>query len=232
MSLPKIKRTIFELELPSTGEKINYTPFSVKEEKILLVAQESKDIEQSILSVKQIVNNCLIDKSVDELSMFDLEYVLLLLRSKSVDNTVKFSIKDPETEESHELEFDLDTVKVTKDESHSKEIRLDDDYVLYMRYPTINEFLLMMENKTDPETNYKIMLNCMDKLVTEDEVYKLAELEKDEVEKFLDSLDASVVKKMEKFFTTMPKMRHEITYTNSLGNEKTFVIEGLETFFI
>ena len=98
-TLPKIQNPIFELELPSTGEKVKYRAFTVKEEKILLIAQESNDIDQSILSIKQVVNNCLIDKSIDDLSMFDLEYVLLTLRSKSVDNAVMFAIKDPDTGE-------------------------------------------------------------------------------------------------------------------------------------
>ena len=98
-TLPKIKNPIFELELPSTGEKIKYRTFTVKEEKILLIAQETKDVEQAILSIKQVVNNCLIDKKIEDLSMFDLEYILITLRSKSVDNAVAFSIKDPETEE-------------------------------------------------------------------------------------------------------------------------------------
>jgi hypothetical protein len=231
--LPKIQNPIFELELPSNGERIKYRTFTVKEEKILLIAQETNDIDQSILSIRQVVNNCLIDKSVDELSMFDLEYVLLTLRSKSVDNAVMFAIKDPDTGEKIELELDLNDVKVTKDESHNKEIRVTDDFVLYMRYPTINEFLDMMKaSQDDTNANFAIMISCMDKLVGNDEVYKFSEFTPAEIEAFAEDLDSNAVKKIKHFFETMPTLRHEMKYKNKNGDEKTFVIEGMQTFFI
>ncbi len=231
--LPKIQNPIFELKLPSSGEKIKYRTFTVKEEKILLIAQETNDIDQSILSIRQVVNNCLIDKSVDDLSMFDLEYVLLTLRSKSVDNAVMFAIKDPDTNERIELELDLNDVKVTKDETHSKEIKVTDDFVLYMRYPTINEFLdLMKAGQDDANANFAIMINCMDKLVGNDEVYKFSEFTPAEIEAFAEDLDSIAVKKLKHFFETMPTLRHEMKYKNKNGDEKTFVIEGMQTFFI
>ena len=232
-SLPKIQQPIFELELPSSGDKVKYRTFTVKEEKILLIAQETKDIDQAILSIKQVVNNCLIDKSVDELSMFDLEYVLLTLRSKSVDNAVAFAIKDPETDERVELELDLNDVQITKGENHSKEIRVTDDFVLCMRYPTINEFLALMKaDSNDTNANFQIMIDCMDKLVGNDEVYKFIDFSAAEIEAFADDLDASAVKKIKQFFETMPTLRHELKYTNKNGKEQTFVIEGMQTFFI
>lgn len=232
-TLPKIQNPIFELELPSTGEKVKYRAFTVKEEKILLIAQESNDIDQSILSIKQVVNNCLIDKSIDDLSMFDLEYVLLTLRSKSVDNAVIFAIKDPDTEEKVELELDLNDVKITKDEEHTKDIRVTDDFVLYMRYPTINEFLsLIKAGKDDTNANFEVMISCMDKLVGDEEVYKFSEFSPEEIEAFAEDLDANTVKKIKRFFETMPTLRHELKYINKNGDEKTFVIEGMQTFFI
>jgi hypothetical protein len=232
-TLPKIKQPIFELTLPSSGEKINYRTFTVKEEKILLIAQETKDIDQAILSIKQVVNNCLIEKSVDDLSMFDLEYILLTLRSKSVDNAVSFAIKDPETKERVELELDLNEVKIVKGESHTKDIKVTEDFVLYMRYPTINEFLsLMKAGADDTNANFKIMIDCMDKLVSSDEVYKFKDFSAAEIEAFADDLDASAVKKIKNFFETMPTLRHEMKYTNKNGKEQTFVIEGMQTFFI
>jgi hypothetical protein len=231
--LPKIQKPIFELELPSTKEKIKYTTFTVKEEKILLIAQESNDIDQSILSIKQVVNNCLVDKDINELSMFDLEYILLTLRSKSVDNAIAFSIKDPETEEKIELELDLNDVQVSVKEGHAKEIRVNDDFVLYMRYPTINEFVsLMKAGVDDSDANFQIMIDCMDKLVGSDEVYKFSEFSQAEIEAFADDLDSNAVKNIKKFFETMPTLRHEMKYTNKNGKEQTFVIEGMQTFFI
>lgn len=232
-TLPKIQNPIFELELPSSGEKIKYRTFTVKEEKILLIAQETNDIDQSILSIRQVVNNCLIDKNVDDLSMFDLEYILLTLRSKSVDNAVMFAIKDPDTGERIELEIDLNDVKVTKDDTHKKEIRVTDDFTLYMRYPTINEFLeLMKSGQDDVNANFATMISCMDKLVGNDEVYKFSEFTPAEIEAFAEDLDSIAVKKIKHFFETMPTLRHEMKYKNSNGDEKTFVIEGMQTFFI
>ena len=231
--LPKIQNPIFELELPSSGERIKYRTFTVKEEKILLIAQETNDIDQSILSIKQVVNNCLIDQNIDDLSMFDLEYVLLTLRSKSVDNAVMFAIKDPDTNERIELELDLNDVKVTKDDTHKKEIIVTDDFTLYMRYPTINEFLeLIKSGQGDANADFAIMISCMDKLVGNDEVYKFSEFTPAEIEAFAEDLDSSAVKKIEHFFETMPTLRHEMKYKNSNGDEKTFVIEGMQTFFI
>lgn len=231
-SLPKIQKPLFCLELPSTGEKVNYRTFTVKEEKILLIAQETDDINQSILSIKQVVNNCLINKNVDDLSMFDLEYVLLTLRSKSVDNSVMFSIKDPDTGERVDLELNLDDVEIVKNENHSKEIKISDDFTLFMRYPTINEFLeLVKENKDDANKDFAIMINCMDKLINDEEVYKFTDFSTEEIEAFADDLDSATVQKIKNFFETMPMLRHEIKYTNKDGKDKTFVIEGLNTFF-
>lgn len=232
-SLPKIQNPIFELELPSSGEKVKYRSFTVREEKILLIAQESEDIDQSILSIKQVVNNCLVDKNVDELSMFDLEFVLLTLRSKSVDNAVMFAIKDPDTGERVELELDLNDVKITKDDSHKKEIKVNDEFTLYMRYPTINEFLeLVKVGQDDVNANFGIMISCMDKLVGNDEVYKFSDFSPAEIEAFAEDLDSSAVKKIKQFFETMPTLRHEMKYKNKNGDEKTFVIEGMQSFFI
>lgn len=233
MALPKIDLPIFELTLPSTGEKIKYRPFTVKEEKILLVGQESEEPAQQILASKQVVNNCLIDKDISELAMFDLEYILLVLRSKSVDNTVKFSVTDPDTEEKVPLELDLDKVIITRDEEHSREIRVNQDYVLYLKYPTIDQLIKMMEmDQKDPLVNYTVMVSCLDKIASEDEVYSFKDYTQEEIDQFMESLQGDIVKKIEKFFSTMPKIRHEIKYKNKNDVEKTFVIEGMRTFFM
>ena len=232
MALPKIDLPIFELELPSTGEKIKYRPFTVKEEKILLVAQESKDATQEILASKQIVNNCLVDKDVSDLAMFDLEYILLILRSRSVDNNIGFNIKDPDTEENIKLMLDLDKVSLTRFDEHTNEIVVNDDYVLYLRYPTIDEFIKIVETDVnDPLLNYLLMVSCLEKLASEDEVHYFKEYTPEEVDAFMENLDGSVIKQIQKFFETMPKLRHEMNYTNKDGNDKTFVIEGMRSFF-
>jgi hypothetical protein len=230
--LPKIDLPIFETTLPSTGEKIKYRVFTVKEEKILLVASESNDPEQNVLAIKQVLNNCLIDTDASKLAMFDMEYMLLLIRARSVENGVKFSIVDPDTNEQVDLELDLDEVKVTKDPNHTNQVPINDDYVLFLRYPTIDEFIKIASiDPSDPLANYVIMISCLDKVASEDEVFEFHKYTQKEIDEFMEGISAPVVKGIQNFFDTMPKLRHEISYKNSNGDEKTFVIEGINSFF-
>lgn len=232
MALPKIDLPIFEAELPSTGELIKYRPFTVKEEKILLVAQESEEAMQQIIAIKQVVNNCLIDKDASELPMFDMEYIILLLRARSVNNTVKFNIMDPDTEENIELELDIDKVKVTKEENHINKVMINDDYALILKYPSIDEFIKITQFDTnDPLASYVIMVSCLDKVVSEDEVHDFKDYTAKEIDDFMENISADVVKGIQKFFETMPKLRHEMKYTNKNEDEKTFVVEGIRSFF-
>ncbi len=233
MALPKIDIPIFEMELPSTKKKLKYRPFTVKEEKILLVAQESNDSEQEILAARQVVTNCIIDEDVSKFAMFDLEYVLLVLRSRSVDNTITFQIKDPETEETIQLVIDADNVKFMEDESHTNKIALDGTYTLFLKYPTIDEFTTIIKmDDSDPLVNYFVMISCLDYIASEDEVHYFKDYENTDIDAFMDNLDGGVIKKIQSFFETMPKLRHEMKYKNKEGKEKTFVIEGMRSFFI
>lgn len=233
MSLPKIDLPIYNLELPSTGKKVKIRPFTVKEEKILLTAQESDDPDQMILAVKQIVNNCLIDCTIDSLAVFDMEYLMIMLRAKSVDNKIEFEIKDPDTEEKIKLELDLNKVKVEKDKEHSKEIKISEEYALFLKYPSLDDFSVLLTKETQSaEDSYEVMLSCLDKLVSENEMYKFSDFTKEEVDEFVESLQSDTIKKIKKFFDTMPRVRHEIKYKNSNGDDKTFVIQGTESFFI
>jgi hypothetical protein len=197
------------------------------------VAQESNEPEQTILSIKQVINNCLVDVDVENLAMFDLEYVILLLRSKSVDNNIKFAINDPDTNESIELEIDLNEVKVLRNEEHSKKVKVNDDYTLFLRYPTIQEFIKIAGNDSkDPLTSYLIMISCLDKIASESEVFKFSDYTDKEIDEFMEGLQGDVIKKIKDFFETMPKLRHEMKYKNKDGKEQTFVIEGMRSFFI
>ena len=135
MALPKIDLPLFELVLPSTGKKVKYRPFTVKEEKILLIAQESKDIKQVMLAIKQILGNCLQEINVESLATFDLEYVLLNIRAKSVNDEITFSVKDPDTEEKIELTININEIEIKKFADHDKIIKVSDDFVFLMRYP-------------------------------------------------------------------------------------------------
>jgi hypothetical protein len=233
MSLPKINLPIYQCELPSTQKKIKYVPFSVKEEKILLTAQESKEPEQIMLAIKQILNNCLQDVDVANLAVFDLEYLLIQLRSRSVDNTVEFEVTDPETEEKIKLTLNLADVQVKRTDDHTNKIKISDEYSLFLKYPTIDQFeVLMNVEEQTAEDSYSVMISCLDTLASKDQVFKLKDFSQKEVDEFVESLPSDVIKSIKVFFETMPKVRHEIKYTNSNGTEKTFVLEGTQTFFI
>jgi hypothetical protein len=235
MPLPKISLPIYELTLPSNNKKVKYRPFTVKEEKILLTAQESKEFPQIMNAIKQIVNNCVINYDIDKLALFDLEYIILTLRSKSVDNLIKFKIKDPETEEEVELALDLSDIKIDKKESHTNKIQVSDEYYLFMRYPTIDEFMEIIDesnSKSETDKNYNIMISCMDTLSSETEVHKFSDFTDDEIQDFIDSLTTDVTRKIKDFFDTLPKIRFEIKYKNSLNQDKTFVIQGTQSFFL
>jgi len=239
MPLPRIDQPLFNITIPSTDEVVTYRPFTVKEEKILLIAQESKDIDHIILAIKQIVGNCLQEYNIDKLAMFDIEYILLNMRAKSVDNHVTFNITDPDTDETIELTVDINEIGVKKDPDHSKIIDVSDSIKLKMGYPSIESVKDIVSGydtaKSDHERSgslIDIMTDCIETIVDGEQVYKLQDFSKPEVDAFVDSLDATVLNKIRKFFDTMPVMRFEKEYTTKDGKEKTFVAEGTETFFI
>ncbi len=232
MSLPKIDLPIFELTLPTTGERVKFRPYRVKEEKILLVAQESTDPQEQLLATKQVINNCLIDKDISDLAMIDLEYINIALRARSVDNNVAFTITDPDTEEKIQLTIDLDNVKVIRDESHSNKVKINDEYMLFLKYPTIDAFtkIIGMSPK-DPLLNYFIMVSCLDKVASDDEVYDFSNYTDEQIDEFVENLSGEVISGIQHFFETMPKLRHEMKYKNKNGDDKTFAIEGFRSFF-
>ena len=233
MGLPRIDLPLFELTIPSTNKKVKFRPFTVKEEKILLIAQESNDSKQIVLAIKQILNNCLQGIDVNTLATFDLQYILLNIRAKSVNNEVTFNIKDPDTNETVELVIDINDIEIKRSPEHNKVIKITDTIALQMRYPTI-EYIedLDSEEGKSADDLYKIMVECIESVVDGDQVYKLKDFSEKEVTDFLDSLTADVAMRIKKFFDTMPVMRYEKKYKNKNGVEKTFVAEGMETFFI
>jgi hypothetical protein len=233
MALPKIDLPLNKITLPSDDSEVLYRPFTVKEEKILLVAAESKDPMVEMVAIKQVVNNCLIDKPIEEISMLDLEYIFLKLRASAVNNTAAFTITDPDTNESIPLEMDLENMEILRDPNHSKEVRINDDLVLFLKYPNIDDFTKIIDMEaTDPLVNYVIMVSCLDTLATEDEVHNFADYTPEDIADFMDNLTGDIIKKISNFFDTMPKLRQELKYTNSNEDEKVFVIEGMRSFFI
>lgn len=235
MGLPKIDLPLFEMTLPTTQKVVKYRQYTVKEEKILLVANESKDAMQEILGLKQVVNNCLIDIDVEDLPMVDIEYAYLMLRSKSVDNSLDFNIKDPETDETINLKLEIDDIQLNigDDFVESSRIKLNDDYTLFLKLPNIDNFIKIIEmDPADPLVNYFILISCLDKVASEDEIHEFKNYTRNEIDTFMETLTNAVISQIQKFFENMPRLRHEMKYVNSNGNEKTFVIEGMRTFFI
>ncbi len=235
MALPKIDLPLFELVLPSTGKKVKYRPFTVKEEKILLIAQESKEVKQVILAIKQILGNCLQGIDVETLATFDLEYVLLNIRAKSVNDEITFSVTDPDTEEKVELVININDVEIKKFADHNKIIQVSDDIVFQMKYPSIS-YLEMLKVGEDGEQNdsdsiIAVMKECIGVIAQGDQVFKLEDFTEAEVNDFIESLSSDIVMKIKKFFDTIPVMRYEKKYIDKTGKEKTFVAEGMETFF-
>jgi len=235
MGLPKIDQPLFELTIPSTEQKVTFRPFTVKEEKVLLIAREAGDIDQIVLAVKQIIGNCCNDLDVESLAVFDLEYLMLQIRSKSVNNEVKFTIKDPDTEEEIELKLDIDDIEITRDPNHSKKVVLNDQYYMMMRYPTINELasLQVKEGESEEEVLFNTMIACIETLVddTTDEVYNFNEFSPDEIEEFVEQFTSGTIAELQQFFSSIPKMKYSVDYVNKDGKEKTFTMEGVETFF-
>lgn len=236
MALPKIDQPLFEIEIPSTGKKAKYRPFTVKEEKILLIAQESREQNQILLAVKQIITNCVPDVDVDKLAIFDLEYLILNIRAKSVNNEIDFGFMDPDTEERIDVTVDVNDIKVKFDPDHERKIELNDQYYVMMRYPTLKEVTTLSESaeeSNETEQMFNTMISCIETLVdtTTDEVYKLEEFSSQEVSDFVDGFTSTVVEQLQKFFTTMPKLTHTINYKDKEGKDKVFVVEGMDSFF-
>jgi len=232
ITLPKINLPLFEIEIPSTKQRITFRPFTVREEKILLIAQESKDINQIVIAIQQIINNCANGVNVNELAVFDLEYLLLNIRAKSVTNELSFTIKDAETESDVDLIVDINDIKIHTLEKHSKHIQLDEHNHLIMRYPSLQELRDMTTAGENVESLFNIMIACIDTLISDDSVYKMTDFNKEEIIEFVNNLTSQHIDSIKDFFETMPALRYEKTYINSAGNTKTFVIEGTESFFI
>jgi len=236
MGLPKIDQPLFELTVPSTEKKITFRPFTVKEEKILLIARESEEMAQVVLAVKQIINNCCPDLDVESLAVFDLEYLMLQLRAKSVNNEIKFTITDPDTEEKVDLRVDVDDIEITRNPDHTKKIALNDQYFMMMRYPSINELANLQGLDGDEPAEsvlFDTMISCIETLVDEntDEVYNFAEFSTEEIEEFVSQFNSSTVQQLQNFFATAPKMKYSAPYKDNTGKDKTFNMEGLDTFF-
>ena len=238
MPLPKVSTPTFDLVLPSNGKKIKYRPFLVREEKILIMALESEDMKQITNAVVQILSACILTRGVkiQNLATFDIEYLFLNVRAKSVVENVEVNITCPDDDKtSVQVSIDIDTIKVQKDEDHSTDIVLDDVYTLRMKYPSLTEFIKNNFGSLDEmsvDDTFDLIASCIDQVYSDDESWASEECTKKELTSFVESLNSNQFKKVEKFFETMPKLSHTVKVINPNTNkENEIIIEGLQSFF-
>ena len=238
MPLPKIATPTYELELPSTGKSIKYRPFLVKEEKVLVIALESEDNKQITNAIKAVLKSCVLTKGikVETLPTFDIEYLFLNIRGKSVGEELDVTLicpDDGETEVS--VQIDLDDIQIQKNDDHTNQVKLDNSLMMELRYPSLDQFIKSnfdFDDKNQMDQSFALIASCIDKIYSEDEVWATADCTKKEMNDFLESMNSSQFKEIEKFFDTMPKLSHTIKVTNpKTGVESDVVLEGLASFF-
>ena len=239
MPLPKIATPIYELEIPSLKKKIRYRPFLVKEEKILIIALESEDSKQIANAVKNVISNCILSKGVkvEDLSTFDIEYLFLNIRGKSVGETVDVLITCPDDETTQvPMSINLDEINVEVDPKHSRDIKLDDNLTLRMRYPSMTEFIKNNFDSGDGvsvDDTFDLIISCIEQIYSEEESWTASDSTKKELLEFVEQLSSKQFKEVEKFFETMPKLSHTIKIKNpKTGVESEVVLEGLSAFFV
>ena len=238
MPLPKISTPTYELELPSTGQTIKYRPFLVREEKLLVLALESEDTKQITSAIKTVIKNCIETKGikVEALPTFDIEYLFLNIRGKSVGEDIEVNIICPDDDETIvPIKILVDDIQVQKNSEHDKRIKVDESIMMEMKYPSLDQFIksnfdFSADNTMDQ--SFELIGSCIDKIYTEDEVWSSADVTKKEIMEFLDQMNSSQFKQIEKFFETMPKLSHKVKVKNpNTEVESEVVLEGLSSFF-
>jgi hypothetical protein len=238
MPLPKIATPTYELVLPSTDETIQFRPFLVKEEKLLVLALESEDNKQITTAIKSVLKNCVLTKGikVEQLPTFDIEFLFLNIRGKSVGEELEVNIVCPDDEKTQvTVDINLDDIQVQKNEEHNKQIKLDDNLMMEMKYPSLDQFIknnFDFNEKNQMDQSFQLIASCIDKIYTEEEVWATADCTKKEVNDFLEQMNSGQFKLIETFFETMPKLSHVIKVTNPKTKvESDVVLEGLASFF-
>ena len=238
MPLPKVNAPTFELKLLSNDKTIKYRPFLVKEEKLLVLALESEDTKQITTAIKAVIKSCILTKGikVEELPTFDIEYLFLNIRGKSVGEDVEVNLIAPDDDvTSVPVIIPIDEIKVVEDENHTNKIKVDDDLMMEMKYPSLDQFIKSnfdFNEDNNMERSFDLIANCIDKIYNEEEVWSTADCTKKEVVGFLEQMNSAQFKEIEKFFETMPKLSHTVELTNPKTKKKsTVVLEGLSSFF-
>ena len=238
MPLPTIVTPTYELELPSTGKKIKYRPFLVKEEKLLVLALETENTKDISTAIKTVLKNCIQSRGVkvENLPTFDIEFLFLNIRGKSVGEEVEVNLIAPDDEETQvPVTINLDDIQIQKTEDHTNKVKLDDALTMEMKYPSLDQFIKSNFDFTEEvnmDQSFDLIASCIDKIYNEEEVWSTADCTKKEVKEFLEQMNSMQFKEIEKFFETMPKFSHSVTFTNPKTKvESTVVLEGLSSFF-
>ena len=242
--LPKLDIPIFETKLISSGQTVNFRPFLVKEQKLLLMVNQNNDVKESIKVVKQVLKNCIVDDiNIDDLPSFDLEWMFLNLRAKSVNEIVdlKYQCNNIVKSESGENEqcssvekfqIKLLDIKPTKGENHTNKIQLSEKLGIVMKYPTF-EMIAKLDNKSEDEILMDLLTNCIDYVYDEDNIYRTKDLPKEEIVEFIDSMQQKDLEKIQDFFETAPKIKHTVNFDcKKCGYKEDIPVEGLQNFFI
>jgi phosphotransferase system HPr-like phosphotransfer protein len=234
MALPKIQSPTFEVIIPSINKEVTFRPFLVKEEKILLMAQQSADEKEIIKAIKQVVNNCCLDDKldIDKLATFDLEYLFLKLRARSVNNIVEILYKDFEDDKEYKIFVNLDDVEVVMPKKIDKNVKINKKSGILMKYPSVAIVDEIKQFDNEIELLNFFIIKCIDEIYDENDVYPASEQTEEELKDFIDNLDVKTFDKIREFMENMPKLEHKVTYKNSLGNEKNVTLSTLNDFFM
>jgi hypothetical protein len=231
--LPKIDYPLYEINIPSLKKRERFRPFLVKEEKLLLMAKQSENDSDILLAIKQIITNCSVENKFDinKLTVFDLEYVFLKLRSFSIDNKIKVSYKDNEDNKVYDFEINLDEVEVIIPEKLDNNIKITNESGIIMKYPSASlyddqEFLNLQKDHL-----FELIVRCIDKIYNGEDVYEASEYKRENLREFLEQLDIKTFEKIQDFLIASPKMEHKIHYKNSNGNDREIVLSSLNDFF-
>jgi hypothetical protein len=243
MPLPTIKHPVFKINVPSTGAQISYRPYTVQEEKLLLIMKLSNDVDEIIGTIKQIINNCVFeDIDIEKFAMFDIEYLFLNIRKVSVSNIIELNYSEEIDGKLVRVPFsvDIEQVKVKFNPEHSNTIKINEDMGIKMNYPNVGHMLKLEDMILTEEFNsfktdeyiYDIFLECVDSIYDADKVYSRSEFTKDELNQFISSLPADTMNHIRNFFDTLPSLEHEVIVAMPSGVNKTVMMKGLKDFFI
>ena len=238
MPLPKIATPTYELELPSTGKTIKYRPFLVKEEKLLVLALESDNSKEITTAIKAVLKDCIQTRGikVESLPTFDIEFLFLNIRGKPVGEDIEVSVLCPDDGETYsEVQISIDDIKVVRQKDHTNQIKIDDTLMMEMRYPSLDQFIksnFEFSEDSKVDQSFELISSCIDKVYSEDEAWTTDDFTKKEITDFLEQMNSQQFKEIERFFSTMPKLSHEIEVVNPKTKKKgTVVLEGLASFF-